>query len=259
MGIINYKIVLAVSFVLMVVSAAAGLAVYYMHVSVLKSLGGQAQLGDVLDQVKTLEYRLEDPTGTYIVKVSNEPSNRSGVIEVYKDGELVDKYYYEYGNNQLLKLEKEVGGERQALDPVNYEEAFLTSVRFEVQPDAGITEVRGFPGVGPIYILYYLEGVLGIDWPSLVEPRGQAIPVNVSIGYVRIASEAGSFFGTRIVLQGQGLGAFFTPLGNWGLGPLVIEAARVNGLPVAVKFQYTVIQEVGETTISWELISLERS
>jgi len=256
-GLFSYKTIITVSFVLMVVSALSGLAVYYMHVSVLKSLGGQAQLGDVLDRVVTLEYRLEDATGVYQVKVSNDPATRTGTIEVYKEGELVEKYYYEYGNNQLLKLEREVGGQREALDPIDYEEAFLTSVRFEVQPDAGITQVRGFPGVGPVYILHYLEGVIGVDWPQLLEPRGATLPININIEYVRISSEAGTFFGTRIVVQGQGPLAVLTPLGNWGLGTIIIEAAKVGGLPVAVKFQYIVVQDVGEETVSWELVSLE--
>ena len=257
MGLFSYKTIIGVSLALMVVSALSGLAVYYMHVSVLKSLGGQPQLGDVLDRISSLEYKLEDPTGTYTVKVSNDPATRTGTIEVYKEGELVEKYYYEYGNNQLIRLEREVGEQREALDPVDFEEAFLTSVRFEVQPDAGITQVRGFPGVGPVYILYYLEGVIGVDWPQLLEPRGVAPPVNVSVQYVRVSSEAGSYFGARIIIQGQGPLAVFTPLGNWGLGPIVIDAAKIGGLPVAVKFQYTVIQETGEETVSWELVSLE--
>ncbi len=257
MGMLSYKSIIVASFALMILSALAGVAVYYMHVSVLKSLGGPAQLGDVLDRVSYMEYRLEDPTGTYTVKVNNDPASRSGTIEVYKDGSLVEKYYYEYGNNQLLKLEREAGEQREVLDPVDYEEAFLTSVRFEVQPDAGITQVRGFPGVGPVYILYYLEGVLGVKWASLLEPRGQRPLVNVNMEYVRVSSEAGSFFGVRIVIQGQGPLAVLTPLGNWGLGPMVIEAAKVKGIPVAVKFQYTVIQETGEETVSWELVSLE--
>ncbi len=257
MGVFSYKTIIMASLALMMLSALAGVGVYYMHVSVLKSLGGTTQLGDILDRVSYLEYRLEDGSGTYIVKVMNDPAMRRGTIEVYKDGSLIEKYYYEYGNNQLLRLEREVGDQREALDPIDYEEAFLTSVRIEVQTDAGITQVRGFPGVGPVYILHYLEGVLGVDWASLLEPRGQQPLANINIEYVRIPSEAGSFFGVRIFVQAQEPLAVFTPLGNWGLGPMVIEAAKVDGLPAAVKFQYTVLQETGEETVSWELISLE--
>lgn len=257
MGILNYKTVMVVSLALMVISGLTGLVVYYAHAGVIKSLGGVQTLGEVLDNVTYLEYKAKDASGEYLVKIYNNPDERRGTIEVYKDGELAEKYYYEYGNNQLILLEKEIGEEKQALDPVEYEEPFLTSVVFEMGQEGGVVGVKTFPGIGPIYILHYLEGVLGIDWPQLIEPRGAARPpVNLGLEYTRVSSEVGSFFGVRITIQPDPT-LFFTPLGNWGLGPMVVEAAKVNGVPVAVKFTYTALLQTGEQTVEWELVKLE--
>lgn len=257
MGLLSYKTIMIVSLALMVVSGLAGLVVYYAHAGVIKSLGGIQTLGEALDNITYLEYRVKDASGEYLVKIYNDPGERKGRIEVYRGGELAERYYYEYGNNQLILLEREVGGERRPLDPVEYEEPFLTSVAFEVGQEGGVVGVKAFPGIGPVYILHYLEGVLGIDWPQLIEPRGAASPpVNLGIEYTRVSSGAGSFFGVRITVQPDPT-LFFTPLGSWGLGPIVVEAAKVDGVPVAVKFTYAALLETGEQTVEWELVDLE--
>ncbi len=253
MPLIRFKPLVAVLAALTAASAVGGAAIYYMHVSVLNTLAEPPSIGESLDKVRYMEYTIRIGGDEYLVKIYNEPGSRSGRAEIYRGGELLYTVNYRYGENSLVSAEMVKGGEAETLDPVEYEEQFITSVKVTVTP-AGNIEAEPFPGIAPLQAVFYITRAMGVNWDSFIRGTGPGVPVNINVDFRGVETPLGSSRGilVSIVPQNPALAASV-----WLKGPFTFELGKAGDLIVATRIVYDVALEQGGQGIIIELRGLE--
>ena len=251
MAILGFKVLAYITFIAMIVSAVAGLYVYFGYVGVLKDASKKVTLEEALSKVSRLEYTLIDGSNTYTVVVDNDPQSKKGTIEVYSGEELLYTLEYEYSGNSLVSLVN-VTANRTQLDPIEYEEAFMTSIYFSQDLSGIINDVKAFPGVGPLFGFQYVSNSLAVDWNRVLSPRGASSPF--TIAFRNIESPLGSFRGVEATLSPTG------PLlvsSKWAQFFTSFQVAKVNGALVTLRFSMSGTLDVVDVNISYEVTSLE--
>ncbi|WP_062661614.1 hypothetical protein [Aeropyrum camini] len=257
MKLVAFKPLFTVFAVLALLSAVGGAAVYYMHYGVLKSLAASTpSLGDILDRVDKLEYEVRVGSEVYRVVVDNSPGSRSGVAELYKEGELQYKISYEYGENALtsMTMVDPDSGQETPLDVLRWEEAFLTGFSFTQGSQGEIIGVDVFPGIAPLYLHYYISGALGVDWGQFIAQGQASSLVRVNVSFQKVDTPEGAKRGLQVVLLPQAAGLSQNP---WAQAPLSMELARIDGLIAASKIRYDLAipgQEEGGIEVTLTLL-----
>ncbi len=255
MPLIRFKPLALAFMVLTFFSAVGGVLVYYMHTSVLNTLANPPSLGESLDRVSYMEYTIKLGEEEYLVKVYNNPGDRSGRAEIYKGSELLYVIYYKYGENSLLSVEMEKDGEKQTLNPVDYEEAFITSLKASVGPGGGVN-AEPFPGIAPLQAVYYITRSMGINWDSFIRGLGPGVPVDVNVSFRSIETPQGSSRGVLVIIVPRNP---VLATSVWMKAPFSFELGRIGDVTVATRIIYDVTLETGGQGIAIELKSIEFS
>lgn len=245
-------------FVVTVVLGAIGAYVYFSHVGPVQRLGetGALKLGEVLDRVSYIEYEVTYNGTTTSFKVSNNPGDRSGVVEAYAaNGTLLYKVEYKYSDELLEEVYKVYpNGTRSQDNPQAYEQYFKTSIYLRLAGQEA--EVRPEAGVGPVYLIYYLTDELDIDWAALTSPRGgqpsQLVDVTVTPGDVQMPG--GVVRGVTVGLIP--INPLFSP-SIWGMAEYTIDLANADGLVVSPYYKMVLTLQAGEYVVEVRLTSLQ--
>ncbi len=254
MPLLRFKPLLMVLLALTLFSAVGGAAVYYMHLSVLRSLAEPLSLGESLDRVEYLEYEVIIGDERYLVKVYNDPGTRSGVSEIYREDTLLYKIRYTYGENTLLSITMErPDGSTEDLDPVQYEEAFFTSVSLETGPGGELT-ASPFPGVGPLQAAFFVTRSMGVNWDSFIKGTGPGVPVNISVEFRGVETPLGTSRGVHVTITPQNP---VLAINQWMKGPLAFEVGRVGDIIVVPRMSYQVVLAQGGGGVSMVLLDIE--
>ena len=233
MPIVNPRVLIVALFILTIVSGFTGLYIYYQHISPLRTLASSPPLGEVLDSVTMLEYTMNFDGETLSVEVSNDPAARKGEIRVLSGGELVYTLSYEYSDTRLINLTRIYpNGTVQALDPIEYEEAFLTNALVRGGPQEGPLTVEAFPGIAPLYAFPYLTGVLSIDWSTFYTPRGNppSTLADVTVDLVKVDVGNSNVRGVAILITPPPAAI---PLSKWSAATIAAEVVKLRGVTVA--------------------------
>ena len=255
MPLIKFKPLLLVFSVLTVISALGGVLIYYMHTSVLNTLASPPSLGESLDRVAYMEYTVKLGDDEYLVKVYNEPRNRSGRAEIYRGSELLYTVYYKYGENSLISIEMEKDGERQTLNPVDYEEAFITGLQADIGPGGGVN-AEPFPGIAPLQAVYYITRSMGINWDSFIRGTGPGVPVDINIDFRSVETPQGSSRGVLVIIIPRNP---VLATSVWMKAPFSFELGKVGDVIVATRILYDVTLETGGQGVAIELKAIELS
>ena len=255
MPLIKFKPFLAVLAALTLISAAGGATVYYMHLSVLRSLSSPLSLGESLDMIEYLEYRIVIGGEEYTVKIYNDPESRSGTAELYRSGQLLYTVNYSYGENTLISLEMVKDGEVTTLDPVEYEERFLTSLSLTSGP-AGELSAEPFPGIAPLQGVFYITRAMGVNWDSFIRGTGPGVPVTINVDFVGVETPLGSSRGIHVSIVPQNPAL---AISVWMKGIFSFELARIDGLLIAPRMAYDVVLAGGEGGIGFEVTDIKLS
>jgi hypothetical protein len=253
MPLIRFKPLILALAALTLLSALGGATVYYMHLSVLRSLASPPSLGESLDAVAYMEYSIRVGDEEYTVKIRNSPEAREGVAEIYRGGELLYKIRYRYAENTLTYVAREQGGEVEELDPVEYEDAFFTSLRITTGP-AGEINAEPFPGVAPLQAPFYITRSMGVNWDSFIRGAGPGVPVNINVEFRGVSTPLGSSRGILVTIIPQNP---VLAISVWMKAPLQFELARVDGLLLAPTLVYDVVLAQGGQGIEIRLLAIE--
>lgn len=251
MPLLSFRLLIYLSLVGMIASAGLGLYTYFSYVDVLKEVPERATIEDALRGVKRLEYTLRDGDSVYRVVVNNDPESKRGAIEVYSGGTLLYILEYEYSGNRLVSLVN-VTANRTTLDPIEYEEAFATSVYFSQDITGAIQSVEAFPGIGPLFSFQYVSNSLAVDWESVLDPRGATSPFDVI--FTTIDSPLGSYRGVEATLHP---GSPVLVPSKWAEFFTLFQVAEVDGYVITLRFSMTGALGAAEVEVSYEVLSLE--
>ena len=256
----NIKLVIASLFVLTIISAVVGVAIYYESLSPIRLVSRCSKVGDVLDKVTYLEYNVSDMQGNkYVIKVDNNPSTRSGTVEMYSGGNLVMKVEYKYEDRlKYIKITYQNGTNKtyQGLDASKYEEPFYTSINLQYNQSSGAANISVFPGVGPLYLPCFVGKAAQINWKyyaSLVKPRNLPyglVDVSINFGKTKYKGQEINAVVVQITRRGAIQNKWILPVYNLAL-------ADMNGVPVAVSMSVDVLTPQGGGTLIFHVLDLK--
>jgi hypothetical protein len=232
---------------LTLVSATAGLWVYNSHISPLKALASKPSIADVLDLVESMRYTMEFDGEVWIVNIYNDPGRRSGVIEVYSAGygQPIAVYEYNYTRTTLTWLTVTREGNRTLLNPLDYNEAFATNLKFTQAEDGTVKSVEPFPGIAPLYALTYIGNATLVDWSTFYSIRRDRSPPQwVHIAFAKVRVEGGEARGVEVVIEPQPtpLTAYF----KWYNVGVHAKVAAMSRIAVAWELTLTITKPTGE-------------
>lgn len=220
-------------FALTLVSASAGLWVFYSHIAPLRDLASKPSLMEVLDKVESLKYTMIFGNQSLNVEVKVDPTSKSGVITVELQDGSRREFHFNYTKRAITWLaERMENGSFTPLNPLEYYEAFATNVKFIETPEGTILGVEAFPGIAPVYALTYIGNATYIDWSTLYNPRAQ-MPTWVRYGYTSVKLSESNIRGVELLIQSQP--AYFTPAFKWYQVAVYAKLASIKGIPVAAE------------------------
>ncbi len=259
-------------FILTLVLGVVGLYLYYSSLAPLRLVEGCSGISSVLDHVKYMEYNITDQEGNvYLVKLSNNPGNRTGKIEFYINGELNATVTYKYGSKlEYIHIEYSNGTNITAKGinaTAYYEEPFATSLVFKynetaAQPtptpggQAQTVEIHPFPGIAPVYMHCFLGKALQIDWrqyAGLIKPRNQTPGiVNVYVSFGKT-----NFSGTQINSLILSISRRLSISGKWSIPVYNMVVAKIDSVPAIITMVVDVRTPENPVTYTFHLIKLE--
>jgi len=257
----NVKLLLASLFILTLVLGVAGVLVYYESLKPLRLVASCTNVSSVMDKVKYLQYNATDESGThYIVKVTNNPSTRSGTVELYVNGTKTETLKYKYGERlESLTIYYSNGTVRsvKGLQVYSYEDMFYTSINLKYNSTTGAVRASIFPGIGPLYGICFVSKATDVNWDyyaSLRKPRSMPLqPMKVDIGFGKT-----NFQGEKLDSVVVKLSRNTVSLPNkWFLPIYTAEIVDYHGVPVAVYYQVAVYSTNYVNTIAMQTMSIQ--
>ncbi len=254
------KLMIIISFAVMIISAAIGVAVYYSYLQPFRVAANTGNLEDVLSHVTYLEYNATDQDGNvYLVKLWNNPSNKSGKAELYVNNQLNYTFYYSYSGTGLSygKIEYANGTVREyaGADVVLIEDYFLTSLAYSYnQQNNTVDEFKPFPGVGPVYLHKFLADRVQLDWSTMasITKTGELSPlvdVRVGAGDVKLMGETLS--GATVTLVPK----VISPPTPWARLIYSLVIVDYNGNALIPAWSITITVPGKEYRVSYTLIN----
>ncbi|MGC9072128.1 MAG: hypothetical protein ACP5HK_05480 [Acidilobus sp.] len=213
-----------------------GLAYYYSYRSALVLIAKPAKLGDVLLKISSLQYKAYvSPSGdTYYVNiVINATSNLTRITATNPYGNVIGSVLFHYNATNITWALVNYSGINENLSGSNlsaYVNEILTSITTNYNPTTGTITVSFFPGLGPLYDLYYYSSYYGIDWQSMLE--GQPGPSAVSVGYIftPVKFDGKSYAGVTMSISPTS-----SLFGTFGAYTLSATMINFKGAPLAVQ------------------------
>ena len=262
----NIKALIVGSFILMLASAVVGVAIYYSYLEPFRVLAEIKQPGPVLDKVTYIEYRGNKiGGGDYLVKVTNDPTTRSGKAELYVNGTLAYTFYYTYADYGLksayIEYPNNTRYEYQGGLVVEAEAAFLTGLDFVMDTqNFTLVKFEPFPGVAPVYLLPFIGHTLEIDWKVLGSitggGMGQASPlVDVQFGTVTV-NYKGEEVDTIIIYIPRSLA---NPPNQWGYASYTATVVVDNNLVVTTDWSVEVALPGQDIAYNFTLVDIQFS
>ncbi|MDP8002806.1 MAG: hypothetical protein ACP5I6_06640 [Caldisphaera sp.] len=229
-------VIMIILFSATLVSAGIGLYTYSSYAKPLKALYPQPSIYDVLSKVSYLQYKIYSPSmGNMYVILYNNITYNNGTAILYNstNNYVMEEVTYKYNTSGLVSLYSVMGNETIPINSTYYYAFYSSAFPFS-NPYTGTTTLEPFPGIGPLYAIYYIGSEYGVNWKlvSQGQPQTSSPYASINLGFVDIP-----FFGRNY----KGIDLSITPstttLSSAIKFPLTMSAAIVyiNGLPVATQ------------------------
>ncbi|MGC9209701.1 MAG: hypothetical protein ACP5FT_00280 [Acidilobus sp.] len=213
-----------------------GLTYYYTYRSALVLLAKPVKLGALLSRISGLQYKVYvSPSGnTYYVNVIvNSTSNVTKIDVTNPYGDVIGSIIFHFNATNITWALINYSGVDENLTGSNltaYVTEILTSVSTSYNPTVGTVTVDFFPGLGPLYDLYYYSSYYGINWQAMLQ--GQPSSTAVSVGYIftPVSFNGKSYPGVSISISPTT--SLFGTFGVYTLSATVID---YKGVPLAVQ------------------------
>jgi hypothetical protein len=250
-------LIVIVLFAATVAVGIVGLGFYYSYKSVLSPLAKPMQLGSLLHRVHSIEYKVYvSPSGdTYYVSVAvNVSDNTTKITMTNPSGTAVGSVLLHFNATNITWALISFGGLNENLSGSNlttYIPLILSGVSVSYNPYTGAMSVGAFPGLGPLYGLYYYSSYYGIDWKGLLQGRSSSSTVSVGYTFAPVDFNGKSFNGVIITITPTT--SLFGTYGGYSISASLIN---LKGVPVATQL---IVGTGGANYVSMSLLQVSVS
>ncbi len=223
-------------FVATVVVGGVGLAYYYSYRSALTLLARPVRLGGLLSRISTISYRAYvSPAGeTYYVTISvNGTGNLTTITVDNGYGAKVGYVIFHFNATNITWALINFSGINQNISGSNlstYAAEVLTGITTNYNPVAGTVTVSFFPGLGPLYDLYYYSSYYGISWQSMLQGQPSSSVVSVGYAFTPVQFDGRRFYGVAVTISPT-----TSLFGTFGAYTLSATLINFNGVPLSVQ------------------------
>ena len=218
------------------VVGGVGLAYYYSYRSTLSLLAKPVTLGGILSRISTLTYKAYvSPSGeTYYVTINvNRTSNLTTITVDNAYSVRVGYVVFHFNATNITWAFINFSGIDQNLSGSNlssYVVEILTGVSTNYNAMTGTVTVSFFPGLGPLYDLYYYSSYYGISWQSMLQGQPSSSVVSVGYAFTPVQFDGKSYDGVAITISPTT--SLFGTFGAYALSATLID---FNGVPLSVQ------------------------
>ncbi|MGC8572943.1 MAG: hypothetical protein ACP5L0_02930 [Caldisphaera sp.] len=182
--------IMLILFAATLISAGIGLYTYSGYSKPLAHIYPQPPLSKILNKISYMQYQIYSPIfGNSYVKLFNNATYQNGTALLYNvtTNSVVEKIVYKYNETGLTFLGVVIGNVTIPINASNYY-TFYTSSYYFTNPYTGTSYLEPFPGIGPLYAIYYIGQIYKVDWQAI--SLGQAQPPNsyatINMGFTDI-------------------------------------------------------------------------
>ena len=256
------KAIIISSFILVIISASIGVAIYYSYLSPFRALAREGSLGGLMAHVTYLEYNATDQDGAnYLVKLWNNPSGENGKAELYKEGSLQYTLYYNYTANGLTGAKivypngtvKDYTGAKV----VAIEDYFLSSIEVEMNATSNaVLGFKPFPGIGPVYLPLFLKDRAQIDWSQLAHITRRPEPsrlMDVRIGSGSVKLLGGTLKGATVIITPR----VINPPNVWTKLSYTMFLAKYRGIVIVPTWSVELTVPGHEYRVEYALLNIK--
>ncbi len=219
-----------------IVVGGVGLAYYYSYRSALTLLAKPVRLGALISRVSTIQYKVYvSPTGEtyYVTATVNDTDNVTRITVSNAYGASVGYVVFHFNATNITWALVNFSGVDENLSGSNlsaYVDEILTGVTTNYNPTTGTITVGFFPGLGPLYDLYYYSSYYGIDWQSMLQGQAGSSVVSVGYAFTPVKFDGKSFDGVAVTISPT-----TSLFGTFGAYTLSAVLVNFNGVPLAVQ------------------------
>ncbi len=258
------KTIIIASFILVIVSASIGVAIYYSYLSPFRVLAKEQGLEGILSKITYLKYNATDQDGNnYLIELVNNPQEKSGRADLYENGKLLYTFYYNYTATGLTsaKIVYSNGSIRtfNGAEVVLVEDYFFSSLQFSYNSqNKTVNLFKPFPGVAPVYLPIFLKDRAQVDWGQLSHITRRGEPSQIM--EARIGSGSAKFMGKTV----KGATILLTPRvinppNDWTRLTYSLFITKYNGIAVLPAWSVGLTVPGKQYQIEYALISVKHS